>query len=91
MQKTLKNPDTTFIDVRNDWEFEEEHLPDAIHIPLEQVTSRLSEISKMHGPVVFYCRSGSRSGMAVRLLQQAGITNTYNGGGFSELKNTILN
>jgi phage shock protein E len=91
MIELLKDPKTVFIDVRSEWEFEEDHLPNAQHVPLEQVAFRIPDFRQMDGPVVLYCRSGNRSGMAVRLLQQAGLKNVYNGGGLIELKNIILN
>ncbi len=91
MQQLLNNPEAVFVDVRNEWEFEEGHLPNARHIPLEQVALRLPEFREMDGPVILYCRSGNRSGMAVRLLQQAGISNVHNGGGLAYLQNIMLN
>jgi phage shock protein E len=91
MQQILKDPKAVFIDVRSEWEFEEGHLPNAKNIPLEEVAFRIPDFRKAEGPVVLYCRSGARSGMAVRLLQQAGIDNVYNGGGLIDLKSLILN
>ncbi|MFM6915907.1 MAG: rhodanese-like domain-containing protein [Aquirufa sp.] len=38
----------------------------------------------MAGPIVVYCRSGNRSGMAQMLLKQAGLTEVYNGGGLHD-------
>lgn len=91
MQKLIKDPKTVFIDVRAEWEFEEDHLPNALHIPLERVAFHIPDLRKMEGPLVLYCVSGNRSGMAVRLLKQAGIENAYNGGGLTELKTIMLN
>jgi phage shock protein E len=91
MQQILKDPKAVFIDVRSDWEFEEDHLPNAKHIPLEEVAFHIPDFRNEEGPIVLYCRSGARSGMAVRLLQQAGIKNVYNGGGLFDLKSLILN
>ncbi len=91
MLRLLKDPKVVLVDVRNEWEFEEEHLPNALHVPLEAVAFHIPEFRKMEGPVVLYCRSGSRSGMALRLLKQAGIDNAYNGGGLTDLKSILLN
>jgi phage shock protein E len=41
----------------------------------------------MRTPIVAYCRSGARSGMAVSLLKQSGINEVYNGGGLFDLYN----
>ncbi|MCU0373975.1 MAG: rhodanese-like domain-containing protein [Chitinophagaceae bacterium] len=91
MRNILEDPKTLLVDVRSAWEFEEDHLPNAKNIPLEEVAFRLSEFKEARGPIVLYCRSGNRSGMAVRLLTQAGLTNIYNGGAIYDLKNIILN
>jgi phage shock protein E len=91
MMELVKDPKAVFVDVRSEWEFEEDHLPNALHVPLEQVAFRIPDFRKMEGPVVLYCRSGSRSGMALRLLKQAGIQNVYNGGGLTDLKSILLN
>jgi phage shock protein E len=91
MNEILKNPNIVFVDVREEWEFEHDHIPNALHIPLQEVAFRIPDLRKIEGPVVLYCRSGNRSGMAARLLQQAGLQNVYNGGGLTELKNIILN
>ena len=91
MNEILKDPKVVFVDVRDEWEFEHDHIPNALHIPLQEVAFRIPDFRKMDGPVVLYCRSGNRSGMAVRLLQQAGVHNVYNGGGLTDLKHIILN
>lgn len=39
----------------------------------------------MKQPIVTYCRSGSRSGMATSMLKQNGIKEVYNGGGLEDL------
>jgi phage shock protein E len=75
----------TVVDVRTPQEYEENHFPGAINIPLDQIQQRLPEFKKMESPIVAYCRSGNRSGMAVSLLKQNGINEVYNGGGLDEL------
>ena len=75
----------TVIDVRSPQEYASEHFPNAINIPLEQVPVKVNEFEEMPKPIVLYCRSGNRSGMAVMMLKQAGITDVVNGGGLSEL------
>ena len=69
------------VDVRSQDEFAHEHFNGAINIPLEEVTSRIDEFKVMAKPIVAYCRSGNRSGMAVTILKQNGIAEVINGGG----------
>jgi rhodanese-related sulfurtransferase len=59
------------IDVREDYEYEAGHVADAEHHELGLVASRAEEIDR-DTPVVFYCRSGSRSTMAALAFRRAG-------------------
>jgi rhodanese-related sulfurtransferase len=55
------------VDVREDFEWTAGHAPDALHIPLRQLTARLREIPE-HRPVLVICRSGRRSAEAAAVL-----------------------
>ncbi len=83
MKNILEN--ATILDVRTPEEFAGSHYPGAINIPLNELPQRLDEIKEMKQPIVAYCRSGNRSGMAVSILKQNGLTDVYNGGGLSDL------
>ena len=89
--KAIKNKTATIIDVRSPMEFESEHFPGARNIPLEEVNFKITEISAMPKPIVVYCRSGNRSGMAKTMLNQQGINEVYNGGGVYDMLNMIAN
>ena len=76
----------TIVDVRTQEEFLEGHFPNAISIPLDQVAQKINEFKKMPKPIIVYCRSGNRSGIAVSILKQHGIADAVNGGGLDDLK-----
>jgi rhodanese-related sulfurtransferase len=59
------------IDVRRDYEFAEGHLPGARQIEMNDLTARSESIPRDR-TVVFYCRSGNRSGMAAAAFREAG-------------------
>jgi len=59
------------IDVRNDNEWNEGHIPGAIHIPLGQLKQRIGEIPA-DGEVVVHCQGGGRSSIAASLLLKTG-------------------
>jgi rhodanese-related sulfurtransferase len=59
------------IDVRTGAEYAEGHLAGAKLIPVQEIEARLSEIDKSK-PVLLYCRSGHRSGTALKILQDHG-------------------
>jgi rhodanese-related sulfurtransferase len=63
--------DVEVIDVRRDYEFEAGHLPGARHLELNELSANADSLPKDR-PVVFYCRSGNRSGMAAEAFGQAG-------------------
>jgi rhodanese-related sulfurtransferase len=55
------------VDVRSGGEFGAEHIPGAVHIPLEEIEARVDDIPA-EGPVVLVCHSGDRSAMARELI-----------------------
>jgi len=73
------------VDVRTNGEFAEGHYPGAINIPLDTVEDRLAEFGDRQGPIIVYCRSGRRSGIAKDILENAGFTKVQNGGGLDQM------
>jgi rhodanese-related sulfurtransferase len=61
----------TLVDVREDTEWEAGRVPGALHIELNELTSRAEEVPKER-TAVFYCRTGNRSAMAAEAFAQAG-------------------
>jgi rhodanese-related sulfurtransferase len=75
----LFNHDALMLDVRENSEFTDGHIPKSKHIPLGQLGKRLSELDKYKDkPIVAVCRSGSRSGHACGMLRKAGFENVHN-------------
>ena len=75
----------TVIDVRSTNEFSQGHFPGAINIPLDKIAESIGELQKMKQPIVAYCRSGNRSGMAVNILRLAGLKEVCNAGGLEDV------
>ncbi len=73
------------IDVRTAEEFNEEHYPNALNIPVDQIRQRLTEFGEKNTPIVVYCASGSRSAFAARMLKSAGYTDVINAGGLDDM------
>ena len=63
--------DIQLIDVRTAGEYAAGHLANAKLIPVQEFAQRLAEIDK-NKPVLLYCRSGHRSGNALKILQDKG-------------------
>ena len=78
----LYNDDALVLDVREDKEYAEGHIPKAKHIPLGQLAGRLQELDKFKSkPVLVTCRSGQRSARACGILKKAGFETVYNQAG----------
>ncbi|MBR6895792.1 MAG: FAD-dependent oxidoreductase [Lactococcus sp.] len=76
------------LDVRNEAELKANgQFKSFVHIPLDDLRSRLSELDK-ETPYIVTCHSGLRSYVAERILKQAGFTIQNLDGAFS-LYNTI--
>ena len=69
---------TIIVDVREDDEWNQGHIPGAIHIPLGQLSTRLSELEPYkNSPIITQCRSGKRSAQAQLALTSAGFSSVY--------------
>ncbi len=74
----LEGPDAPLlIDVREESEWNEVHIPGAMLIPLSQFVARQEEIPAGRA-LIMQCRSGGRSGQAALALRTAGRTNVAN-------------
>lgn len=60
--------DLTVLDVRQRGEYEDGHLPDALNIPLHELTARIGEVPD--GEVWVHCASGYRSSIAASIIDQ---------------------
>jgi rhodanese-related sulfurtransferase len=73
-----------FLDVREQSEWDEYHIPNTTLIPLGELPNRLNELPKGQ-PIVVVCRSGNRSQSGRDILLDAGFTNvTSMSGGLKE-------
>lgn len=90
IRELVNEKGATVIDVRSSWEFADGHVNNALNIPLDEIPARIDEIKLLPTPLLCYCRSGSRSGMATGILQQFGITEVYNGGGLADMQIALM-
>lgn len=83
--KALVAHGALLLDVRTSWEFAEEHLPNAVNIPVEELQKRVAEVPRDR-EIVVYCHSGARAGVAAILLKKAGHTRVHNLGAMSHYR-----
>lgn len=80
----LKKTNTLLVDVRTDAEVAELSIPKALHIPLDELSTRLCEIP-VNSTVMFHCRSGGRSTQAALFAEKSGYKNAHSvAGGITE-------
>ena len=73
----LGNEDVLILDVREQHEYDEGHIPGVVLIPVGEVPVRLDEIP-MDKPVIVTCRSGNRSNQVAEFLRENGYTRVHN-------------
>lgn len=72
-----KFPEGALIDVRAIEEFQEGAIPNALHIPVDELRERLDEVPD-DKPIYLYCGVGLRGYVALKILKQSGFENVYN-------------
>jgi len=82
----------TIVDVREASEWEQGHLPDAVHISKSYVEQQIEgAVPDRDAPVILYCAGGVRSLFAAHSLEQLGYTNVASmSGGFQAWKSAGL-
>jgi len=81
-----------WIDVREQDEWQEGHLPGAIHIPRGHLESRIEAAAPERAqPIVVYCAAGNRSAFGAKSLIELGYENVHSlEGGFTDWKRNGL-
>jgi molybdopterin/thiamine biosynthesis adenylyltransferase/rhodanese-related sulfurtransferase len=80
--------DAQFVDVREREEWDEGHIPGAVHVPRGNLESRIEGVAPDHEKkIVLYCASGARSAFAAKTLAELGYEDVVSlQGGFSDWK-----
>jgi molybdopterin/thiamine biosynthesis adenylyltransferase/rhodanese-related sulfurtransferase len=86
------DPRTVLVDVREDGEWEQGHIPGAQHVAKSRLEEQVEDRVPDRGtPVVLYCEAGVRSLFAARALRAMGYENVVSmSGGFQEWKSLGL-
>lgn len=76
------------LDVRTMEEYMEYHLENSILIPVTNLNEETigTKITNKDTKIIVYCRSGSRSAQAARILIDLGYTNVYDMGSINNYK-----
>lgn len=76
-ERAVREENALYVDVRKQTEWNEGHVPGAVHVHLGYLLDRADELPRDR-PLLLYCRSGNRSGMGMSLLQAAGFGDVRN-------------
>ncbi len=68
--------DFTIVDVRDETEFAEGHIPGAVNIPVSRFATESGKLDK-DKKIIVYCNSGGRSYLAYRKLMKLAYKNIY--------------
>lgn len=90
LQQLLSSKSIELIDVRTGKEFQRQHLKEAKHIPLSELTNRVSEVD-LETTVYVICQSGVRSKKAIATMQKLfpGKDFVNVTGGMNQMKNYV--
>ena len=70
--------DVILLDVRNQDEYDREHIEGSVLIPVSELPSRLDELPDKNAVIIVYCGVGIRSAAAYDILVENGYTNVFN-------------
>lgn len=75
--------DILILDVREQLEYDEGHVPGAVLLPVDTITEETAAgvVADKDTVVLVYCRSGNRSKKAAKALVELGYTQIYEFGG----------
>ena len=76
------------LDVRTQREWDNDHIENAKHIPLQDLQNHVDELKSMNKPFIVCCESGVRSSKAAKFLNLHNIEAT-NGGGWVSLSKKL--
>jgi rhodanese-related sulfurtransferase len=84
----LKSGEAVMIDVRDKDEWDEGHIPDAMHLSRGTVELDIEEkVADLNAMVICHCGGGGRSALAAESLQKMGYKNVRSmAGGFKAWK-----
>jgi rhodanese-related sulfurtransferase len=75
----INREDALILDVREENEYKQGHILNAMHIPLGALSSKIGRLEKFRNrPIVANCLNGHRSARACSLLKKQGFEKVYN-------------
>lgn len=86
LDSILKKPGTILIDLRDEKEYRDAHIPGAKNIPYERWETEKETWKHRYDTVVFYCERGNQSMYAAKEMNKRGYYAISIAGGFQGYK-----
>ncbi|MBV4436159.1 rhodanese-like domain-containing protein [Clostridium tyrobutyricum] len=85
LKKILENESSPLlVDLRTPTEFSQGHIMKSKNIPIEVFKKVILKMNlDLKSPIILYCRSGRKSGIAASILYNLGFRKIYNLGGIN--------
>ena len=78
------NPSAILLDVRNDFEYAQGHIPGSRNLALSRILAEAeAELPDKSCPLFVYCQSGARSARSAKLLELLGYEQVTDIGGIA--------
>ena len=75
----INHENAVVLDVREDNEYAQGHILNAVHIPLSTLSNKMERLEKYRNrPIIASCMSGNRSGRACGMLKKNGFEKVHN-------------
>src|SRR6478735_3656624 len=87
-RERIESGEAAVVDVREQAEWDEGHIPGAVHVPRGHLESRIERSAPDTArPVLLYCSAGNRSAFAAKTLEELGYEDVVSlSGGFTDWK-----
>jgi rhodanese-related sulfurtransferase len=74
----INRQNAVMLDLRDSKDYDSAHIPNALNIPLSQLSSRGGELAKLTSrPLIAYCERGNKSRSAASALSKLGFAEVY--------------
>jgi phage shock protein E len=78
------------IDVRTPEEYAQRHIDGALNLPHDTISARIADaVPDKNTPIILYCRSGRRSGIALDILKGMGYSKVENYGSLDQAQQRL--
>ena len=87
--ESSENLNTLIVDVRTPQEYQASNIEGSINIEWQNISDVSNLVKTKKDKIILYCRSGNRSGKALKILKENGYTNVVNAGSINNASKSL--